>query len=261
MTDVYVPRLDDATLCISGGTSGVGLQVARQAVRAGTQRIGLVGRDPVRGQRAAEEIRSLASGVWAVFIAGDLSDPAEAERVTTEVTTLLGAIDVLINSTAASYTPRLLQRTAPADIPSILLQQALAPLNMSRAVLPGMQSRHGGIIVNVASDAAKYPTPGETVIGAAMAAIVMFSKTLAMEAKRDGIRVNAVTPSLIANTGSYERVMGDPFSARLFEKASERASLGVAEPEDLADLILFLASPAARRITGQVISPNGGISA
>ena len=129
------------------------------------------------------------------------------------------------------------------------------------AVLPHMRTKRGGVIVNIASDAAKHPTPGESVIGAAMAAIVMFSKTLAMEAKRDGIRVNAVTPSLIRDTGAYDRVMAEPFSAKLFEKAAGLASLGVAEPVDVADLVLFLCSPQARRITGQVVSPNGGISA
>ena len=124
-----------------------------------------------------------------------------------------------------------------------------------------MRERHGGVIVNIASDAAKVPTPGETVLGAAMAAIVMFTRTLAMEAKRDGIRVNAVTPSLVTRSGSHDRVMAEPFSAKLFAKASRLASLGVAEPADLAALIVFLCSPAARRITAQVISPNGGISA
>ncbi|EHI39938.1 2-hydroxycyclohexanecarboxyl-CoA dehydrogenase [Rhodococcus opacus PD630] len=230
-------------------------------VRAGTQRIGLVGRDVERGEKAATEVRSLASGVWAFFASGDVNDPAEATRVTEELSASLGAADILINSTVSAFTPNLLHETRPEDVPAILLQQALGPLNMCRAVLPHMREKRGGVVVNIASDAAKHPTPGESVIGAAMAAIVMFSKTLAMEAKRDGIRVNAVTPSLIRDTGAYDRVMAEPFSAKLFEKAARLASLGVAEPADVADLVLFLCSPQARRITGQAVSPNGGISA
>ena len=259
--EVWVPDLSEATFYIVGGTSGVGLQVARQLVRAGTQRIGLVGRNTERGEKAAAEIRSLASGVWAFFAAGDVNDPAEAARVTEELSASLGPADVLINSTVSAFTPRLFHDTPPEDVPSILLQQALGPINMCRAVLPHMRAKHGGAIVNIASDAAKHPTPGESVIGAAMAAIVIFSKTLAMEAKRDGIRVNAVTPSLIRDTGAYDRVMAEPFSAKLFAKAAGLASLGVAEPVDVADLVLFLCSPQARRITGQAVSPNGGISA
>ncbi len=198
--EVWVPDLSEATVYIVGGTSGVGLQVARQLVRAGTQRIGLVGRNTERGEKAAAEIRTLASGVWAFFAAGDVNDPAEAARVTEELSASLGPADILINSTVSAFTPQLFHDTLPEDVPAILLQQALGPINMCRTVLPHMRAKHGGAIVNIASDAAKHPTPGESVIGAAMAAIVMFSKTLAMEAKRDGIRINAVTPSLIRDT-------------------------------------------------------------
>lgn len=94
-----------------------------------------------------------------------------------------------------------------------------------------------------------------------MAAITVFTRTLAIEAKRDGIRANAITPSLISDTPVYDLVMDDPFSAKLFTSAAKLASLGVASPDDLAGLIVFLASPAGAKITGQAISINGGISA
>jgi 2-hydroxycyclohexanecarboxyl-CoA dehydrogenase len=124
-----------------------------------------------------------------------------------------------------------------------------------------MQAQRGGCIINIASDAAKVATPGEALIGAAMAAIVMYSRTAAMEAKRDGVRVNAVTPSLVEGTAVSERLFQDKFSSRLFGKAASRASLGVSTPEDQAALLVFLASPAAAKLTGQAISLNGGISA
>jgi NAD(P)-dependent dehydrogenase (short-subunit alcohol dehydrogenase family) len=132
---------------------------------------------------------------------------------------------------------------------------------LTREVLPVMREQGGGSIVTIASDAAKVATPGESVLGAAMAAIVMFSRVTAIEAKRDGIRVNVVTPSLIAGTPTAENVLRDGFSKRLFEKAAELAHLGVAEPDDLASLIVFLGGPGAARLTGQAISVNGGISA
>jgi NAD(P)-dependent dehydrogenase (short-subunit alcohol dehydrogenase family) len=124
-----------------------------------------------------------------------------------------------------------------------------------------MRQRGTGVIVNIASDAAKSATPGETIIGAAMAAIVMFSKALAIEAKRDGIRVNVLTPSLIAGTPLTEMIMKEGFSAKLFQKAASLAHLGVPEADDIAAMITFLAGPQAARITGQAISINGGISA
>jgi NAD(P)-dependent dehydrogenase (short-subunit alcohol dehydrogenase family) len=145
-------------------------------------------------------------------------------------------------------------------IQDTLLAQALPPMLLTRAVLPYMQQQGGGSIINVASDAAKVATPGESVLGAAMAAIVMFSKVAAIEAKRNGVRVNAVTPSLIAGTRTADNVLKDGFSKGLFEKAATLAHLGVAEPEDLASLIVFLGGPGAARLTGQAISVNGGIS-
>ena len=179
----------------------------------------------------------------------------------TAVEQAYGAIDILVVSTAAAVLPRLLGDIEPADIASILVEQAAAPMVMSRAVLPGMRSRGSGAIVVVASDAAKSATPGETVIGAAMAAITMFARAMAMEVKRDGIRVNIVTPSLISGTPIYDRLMEDEFSARLFGKAAKLASLGVADADDVAATIAFLCSADAARITGQAISVNGGISA
>jgi NAD(P)-dependent dehydrogenase (short-subunit alcohol dehydrogenase family) len=113
----------------------------------------------------------------------------------------------------------------------------------------------------VASDAAKIATPGESVIGAAMAAIAMFCRGMAIEAKRDGIRVNCVTPSIVKGTALYTRLQDNEFARRLFGKAEAMASLGVVTADEVADLIAFLASPAACKITGQTISVTGGISA
>lgn len=253
--------LADSVVLIAGGTSGVGLATARQFAASGVKRIALIGRGADRGRDARENLLSLHPGTAVEFFAADSTDPAQAQAACAQVLSAFGAIDVLVNSTAASYVPKLFHETAIEDIAAILTMQALAPLYMSRAVLPTLRAQKSGVIINIASDAAKVPTPGETVIGAAMAAIVVFSRTLAMEAKRDGVRVNAITPSLIGGTTVYDRVMADPFSAKLFTNAAQLASLGVAEPEDLAALIVFLASPAAARLTGQAISVNGGISA
>jgi NAD(P)-dependent dehydrogenase (short-subunit alcohol dehydrogenase family) len=220
----------------------------------------LIGRNAERGKQACEAVRGAAAKADVHFVAGDANDPGQAEAAATAAYDLLGGIDVLVNSTTSTYVPALLRDTPVADIAAMLTGQALAPLHMCRVVLPWMIAERSGSIINIASDAAKVPTPGETVLGAAMAAIVTFTRTLAVEAKRDGIRVNAVTPSLIEGTMIGERVMADGFSRRLFEKAKSQAHLGLTEPDDLAALIIFLAGPGAARITGQVISVNGGIS-
>jgi NAD(P)-dependent dehydrogenase (short-subunit alcohol dehydrogenase family) len=89
----------------------------------------------------------------------------------------------------------------------------------------------------------------------------MFSRTLALEAKRQGIRVNVVTPSVVEGARLRARIAAGGFGGRLFEKASAGAHLGVATERDVAEMIGFLASDRAARVTGQVISINGGISA
>ena len=89
----------------------------------------------------------------------------------------------------------------------------------------------------------------------------MFTRALAVEGKRDGLRANVVTPSITSGTEHYDKVMADPFAGKIFAKAEKMAALGVVSKEELAGLVVFLASPAAAKITGQAISMTGGISA
>jgi 2-hydroxycyclohexanecarboxyl-CoA dehydrogenase len=253
--------LEECAVLIIGGTAGVGLATASTFARSGTKNIVIVGRDRTRGEEARRSLVATHPQIDIHFIAGDANQAAEATRICEETHRRFSRIDVLVNSTVGPAVPTLLHKIPIEDTEQILLAQAMGPLLMSRAVLPYMRDQGAGSIINIASDAGKLATPGETVIGAAMAAIIMFSRTLAIEAKRNGIRVNVLTPSLIDGTPTSARMMSEPFSANLFEKARQAASLGVVVAGDLAELVVFLASPAAARITGQAISVNGGISA
>jgi 2-hydroxycyclohexanecarboxyl-CoA dehydrogenase len=250
----------EPAVVVAGGTSGVGLATGLAFARNGCTRLVLVGRNEDRGKRAVEQIVAQSASCEAEFVAADLNDPEAAEEAAAQAHRRLGGIDVLVNSTVAPYQPTLLHDIPTAQLRDVLTQQALGPLLFTRAVLPYLREQRSGAIVTISSDAAKVPTPGETGIGAAMAAIVTFSQTLAVEAKRDGIRVNVLTPSLIVDTQSYDRAMSQEFSRKIFEKITRQAALGVPDPTDLANAVMFLASPLARRITGQVISVNGGIS-
>lgn len=250
---------DSRAVVITGGTSGVGLATAHRFAAEG-DRVVLIGRDAERGRKACAAVRAVKPEAEVHFVAGDANDPARAQAAADSARELLGGIDVLVNSTTGHHPPGLLRDVPIEDIVGIVIGLAVAPMHMCRAVLPWLAGRPGASIVNIASDAAKVPTPGETVIGGAMSAIVTFTRTLAVEAKRDGIRVNAVTPSLIEGTIAGDMVMAGGFSKKLFEKAKSQAHLGLTEPDDLAQLIVFLSGSGAARITGQVISVNGGIS-
>lgn len=258
---IWIPELSETTVLITGGTSGVGLETAKQFAAAGVTRIGLIGRNKERGENARTTIINAYPDTRVSFISADVNDASNAYEAVAKVTAELGSIDVLVNSTVGSAGPQLFHEIPREELADILIQQALGPIVMSHAVLPGMRTRNGGVILNIASDAGKVATPGESVIGAAMASIIMFSRSLAIEAKRNGIRVNALTPSLIEGTMTYDRIRNDPFSWKIFERAAAMAQLGVVQPEDLASMIVYLASPQGAKITGQAISVNGGISA
>lgn len=252
-------HFSDAGVVVLGGTAGVGLEIAGRFAEQGA-RVIIVGRNDARGEAACRAVSGRAPGADVGFVRADCRDADEAAHAAQEAWAQLGAIDVLVCTTGPSAPPRLLHKIERADIELRLGEVILPPLHMMHAALPLMRERKGGAIVTVASDAAKIPTPGESLIGAAMAAIVMFCKTAALEAKREGVRINLLTPSLIVETPGAALIAADPFAGKMFEKAAGMAHLGVADPGDIAEAALFLAGPMARRITGQTVSVNGGIS-
>ena len=246
---------------VTGSTTGIGRACAEALLAAGAGGVLISGRDAQRAEAARAEIHARFPNAKVSMATGDLALPQAAEALMSEAIQRLGRIDLLVNSTGGNDIPRLLHRTGLEEIPGILERCLLPQLLCSRAVLPYMREARAGAIVNIASDAAKLPTPGEAVIGAAMAGIVMFTRGLAIEGKRDGIRANVITPSLTSGTRHYNNVMADAFAGRMFAKAREAAMLGVVSKDELAALVVFLASPAAAKITGQAISMTGGTSA
>ena len=252
--------LRDCGVLVVGGSSGIGFAAARAFVSAGVSRLVVNGRDRGRGEAAWRLLREEAPSLAGGFIAADVTRPEGAEELVRKAIKSLGTAEILVNCAGGDHAPELFHNIDAADIQTVLNHYTMGTFNVSRLLLPHMMEKGDGVIINIASDAAKVPTPGECLNGAAMAAIVMFSRTLALEAKRSGIRVHAVTPSIVRGTRTFDRVMTAGFSARLFEKAISRASLGVVTPEDVASVVVFLAGPDAARITGQVVSVNGGIS-
>ncbi|MEO0426282.1 MAG: SDR family oxidoreductase [Pseudomonadota bacterium] len=254
MTGVEPRPVAEQAVVVLGGTSGIGMEIARVFLAEGA-RVVIAGRNEARGQAASETLGT-------PFQPCDGADPASVETLMREATAELGRIDTLVISTGGARLPELLFRQSLEDIRTGLMHDLAPFLYAARAVLPGMMAEGRGTILSIASDAGKVATPGEAVIGAGMAAIIQFTRTLAMEAKRNGVRANVITPSLVEGTPLTARLMEEGrFSAKLFAKARPLAALGPTEAVDLAALALFLASPAARRITGQAISVNGGISA
>jgi gluconate 5-dehydrogenase/3-oxoacyl-[acyl-carrier protein] reductase len=246
-----------ARLLVTGGTSGIGLACAHAALTAGASAVVVVGRDPDRGAAALAEL-----GPRARFIAADCADVEAVEPMVAQALDAMGGVDGLTVSPGATHLPELLGRQSLAAIRDTLMLDLAPVLYVCRAVLPAMTAQKSGAIVAIASDAGKVATPGEAVIGAQMAAIMQFIRGLAIEARRDGVRANVVTPSLVEGTPLTDRLMQEgSFSRKIFAKARERAYLGSVTADDVASAAIFLLSPNAARVTGQALSVNGGISA
>lgn len=251
-----VKPLSDTSALIVGGTAGIGFASAKKLIEGGVPRIVVAGRTRERGEQAAE-----ALGPTATYIQCDAADPAQSVALIDKASADMGGIDLLLSCGGGDPMPSLLHKIAPKDlIPTINGIQAPI-LNPAHAVLPVMTEQGGGTVLCIASDAGKLATPGESAIGAAMASIIMFCRTMAVEAKRHGIRVNCLTPSIVSGTPLYDKLMDHDFASKLFGKAEKMAALGIVTPEDIAEMVVFLASPASAKTTGQAISITGGISA
>jgi NAD(P)-dependent dehydrogenase (short-subunit alcohol dehydrogenase family) len=251
----------DATALIAGGTSGIGLASAIALAEAGVRRLALLARDTERGEAARAKVASAYPDAQVLFVPVDATDGSQLGAAVDTTVQRFGSLDICVCSTASSYRPELMFRMPAEDVTGTLVAMAQPPLLLTHAAMAVMRQQGGGSIINVASDAGKTATPGESALGAAMAAIIMYSRVAAIEGKRDGVRVNALTPSLVLGTATAEHVLRDGFSKKLFEKAAAQAHLGATYPEDLAALVVFLAGPGAAKLTGQAISVNGGISA
>jgi 2-hydroxycyclohexanecarboxyl-CoA dehydrogenase len=246
---------------LTASTSGIGLATAKLIAAGGAHAIYVNGRDPAAGARAVAAIRDGAPEVQTGFLAGDLCEAQRAREVCDAVLQKEGRIDVLLHAGGAEISPKLFVDLDPAHYQPLIDGHFTSLLHCAAAVVPAMIRQASGAIVAIASDAGKIATPGESLIGSMKAAVIMYVRTLSLEVSRHGVRVNCVTPSLVAKTKAYDRVMASEFSRRIFEKAAARARLGVPTPDDIAPLAAFLASPLASHITGQAVSVNGGISA
>jgi 2-hydroxycyclohexanecarboxyl-CoA dehydrogenase len=251
----------ESVVIITGGSSGIGLESAKEFVRQGVRKILLVGRNAERGEAAKKAVAAEASGAKVEFIASDITAIPGSRAVMDKAVAAFGGVDILLNSVGGDQTPELFHTMPIERIQETLVRYLSGPLQMCHLAVPIMTQRGGGVLLNVASDAAKFATPGESVIGAAMAGIVMFTRTMAAEGKRVGIRANAFTPSIVEGTRTHDRAMSPGFSGKLFAKAKQMAKLGVVQPTDIAPMIVFVASPKASKMTGQTISITGGISA
>jgi 2-hydroxycyclohexanecarboxyl-CoA dehydrogenase len=152
--------LEGKTVLITGGTAGIGRACAEAMLAAGAEAVVINGRNRERGERALAAIGRF-SGACISLVLGDMAQVADAQAVVDAAVEKLGRIDILVNSTGTNDFPALLHNIATEDVPGIIQRCLLAQLLSCRAVLPHMRKANAGCIINIASDAAKIPTPAK----------------------------------------------------------------------------------------------------
>ncbi len=245
---------------VTGSTSGIGLATARRLLDAG---VGVV----VTGRtaRTVEDTRDmLARSADAPVdgIAADLHQAGGTAALASELETRFPSLDGIVLSHGGPQVPEIFASSDPGSFEGLAEALLLTNTRLVHALLPMLRrAPEGGRLVVVTSDAARYPTTGEVMIGALAAATVMFVRTLAREVARDGVRANVVTVTLTRDTRTYDRVMdGSNFSRRLFEKAEARMPWGPVRADDVAATIVHLLSAGTAAVTGQVVGVTGGLS-
>jgi NAD(P)-dependent dehydrogenase (short-subunit alcohol dehydrogenase family) len=243
MSTITQDNLEGQRALVTGATSGIGRAVALQLARDGAEVV-VHGRDVARGAETVQEIT--AAGGKASFVAADLGDLADVQRLAHDV----GEVDILINNAGISaFGPT--AEFDPAVFDKMFASNVRAPFFLVATLAPGMAARGRGSIVSLSSMAGGVGLVGGAAYGATKASLEAMTRAWAAEYSESGVRVNAIAPGPVYTPSPS----GPEFITALGETTPmHRAS----QPEEIAEVIAFLASPRASYITGTTIAADGG---
>jgi NAD(P)-dependent dehydrogenase (short-subunit alcohol dehydrogenase family) len=243
---------ENKTVVVAGGGSGIGRAAARIFAERGAQ---LVVADT--NLAGAEETAAMAerAGAKAIAVEFDITVRADSEKVVTQAAQAFGSVQAFTSTVGWSDTTFFAQETEEYW-DRIIRINLLGSIFFSRAAIDHLRPNGGGSIVLTSSDAGKVGTMGETVYAAAKAGVIGFTKSLAREAARDKIRINAISPgptdTPLLRSQSDQHVIDKMVRAVPLKR--------MAQPEEQAAAIVFLASDEASYITGQTLSVSGGLT-
>jgi len=238
--------LEDKICIVTGSTSGIGLAIARLLQAEGAHVVTCGRRD---------------GGIGELHVVADLSRPGEPERVVTAALERFGRVDCLVNNVGGTDIRRFDELT-DEDWESSWQLNVMSAVRAIRVALPGMRERGEGTIVNVASTAGKRPSTTMPDYSVAKAAMLSLSRLVADLYAREGIRCNAVTPGPTASEawlgeGGLAEQQGD--RDEVLAKVAAGRPLGrLAEPDEIAAVVVFLCSPRSSYVTGAAWSADGG---
>jgi 3-oxoacyl-[acyl-carrier protein] reductase len=245
-------RLKDQVALVTGGSRGIGRAIVKAFASEGA-RVAFVYRG---NQEAADSLCKEVSGAGGTILAlqADVAKSDEAQRSCERVEKEWGRVDILVNN-AGIIRDDLFVRMEPSAWTSVLETNLGGTYNFCRAVAYTMMKQRRGRIINVSSVAADHHNPGQTNYAASKGAINAFTRALAVELASRNVTVNAIAPGFI-ETDMSEAVRNK--AGDIIKKVIPMRRLG--QPQDIAEVAVFLASDAAAYITGQVITVDGGLS-
>jgi NAD(P)-dependent dehydrogenase (short-subunit alcohol dehydrogenase family) len=237
---------------VTGGGSGIGEAIATTLARAGA---GVAVAD-LSEQSASRVAKSICeSGGTAFAVQMDIGDPASVEAGISRLHSELGLISILVNN-AATWVVKEFKDTTPQEVDRVIDVTLIGTINVTRAALQDVVERKGRVI-NTISDSARTGERFMSVYAAAKAGLIGLTKSLAKEVGRDGVTVNGVSPGTTSTPGgsAFIEAAGGP------EKLARAYPMGrIGEPQDIANAVLFFASPLSSWITGQILSVSGGFT-
>ncbi len=242
-------KLEGKVAVITGAGSGIGQAIARLLAGEGASVVLVVRQG---AEKAAEDIRK--TGAKVLPIVADISHQDQVNDMVKKTLAEFGGVHILVNNAVYPSQQRLFHETEVADWEPHINVTLKGTLYCCRAAIPHMIEQRWGRIINITSDAGRTGMPRQALYSACKAAIAGFSRSISKELASHGIVVNCVSPSAI-NTPTLGRVVPP---GQLEKIAASNPSHRVGEPEDVANLVLFLASDDSGYIVGQQISINGG---
>ena len=248
---------DGRSAIVTGGGRGIGRAITLALARQGCN-VAILDLIEENAQAVKKEVEALGRRALALRV--DLTQQRQVDQAVAKVLAEFGQIDILVNNAGWDKLEPFLE-SQPETWEKIIAINFKSILYTAKAILPHMVSRGSGKVVSIGSDAGRGGSTGEAVYAATKGAIIAFSKSLAREMARYKINVNVVCPGL-TETPLLQEVRDTSEKAHKIVDAITRAiPLGrVGAPEDIANAVAFLASPAADYITGQTLSVSGGLT-
>ena len=253
-------QLQGKVALVTGSTSGIGLAIAKALAAQGAKLM-------INGFGDAADIERECGELGAIHDGADMSDPAAIERMMRRCAEELGGPDILVNNAG-------IQHVSPIEDFPVAKWDAIIAINLSavfhtsRLALPAMKQKGWGRIINTASAHSLVASPNKSAYVAAKHGVAGFTKTAALEAARDGVTVNCISPGYVW-TSLVERQIPDTMQTRGLTREQVMNDVLLAAqptkrfvtPEEVADLAVFLCSEGARSITGANLSMDGGWTA